>query len=117
MFERINFQDNNGNAPIFFEKDDKSITIDYEYNAFNRLHLFTIENNNFRIEKATAVAGGILNYQGINICNLFVVVHCPLMNGLLGYADEFTAGSALLYVLDKEELEKYIKNYMSVLDK
>lgn len=133
LIEKETIPVNNGSG--FFTKtiNDNTIDVEYEFEAISRTHYFTISNNGHTTRKARGTTGGILNKDGWNICDLFVVLHSPLMCGCEGYADELVAGSIEFYIMNKEgtqfwfdlmnkiittnmtadEINKYIENAMS----
>jgi len=114
LIEKITFPENNGSCILQKHYNNVNlqsvITIKYEFNSLNNKHLFTIENEGFVIENVIGVVGSVLNIQGLNVCKIFVVLHSPLMNDLLGYQKELPAQSTLMYLLDREALDIYINN-------
>lgn len=106
----ISFPENNGSCTLTKTIDGSTITIEYEYNALTRRHLFTIENEDFKVEKIIGQAGACLNEFGKNICKIFVVLHSVIFDQVYGYQEEFPAGSLQLLLMSYDDLKEYYKN-------
>lgn len=113
MIEEVSFPENNGSCKMSktINNNDiqSTINIEYEFNALNNRHLFTIENEGFKVENVIGSSGCVLNIICLRVCKLFVILHSPLMDGMQGFQEELPAKNIILYIVDKQGLNDFLK--------